>query len=283
MNVAVVYLMGQSNCWGQGSFHSQVTDPQYDTTPPNVFIWNKLAGSHPHAPEGDGTFVPLTTGFGFQNPPGSNADAIGCELQLVHVLRQRYDEPIYVIKCARGGTSLSPDPNRFEWSPLKTGELYDIWRDHYHAPAIELIRAQGNTPQCVGVAWCQGAADASINAPPGAADNYRQNLETLIQRVRADVGNPGVPFAIQRETNLDPALFPGLDLVRDAQTTVGKNDPLVATFNSDTRTLPNGRLAFEKHDGEHLTGNGQVDLGNGAGAQLLRLVGPNGPNVIAPL
>ena len=270
--VAVLYMMGQSNLWGDAAFHSKVDKPQYDTEPAGMFIWNKIAGNEPHTPGAPGDFVPLTTGFGFQNPPGSNPDAIGSEMQLSFRFRN-LGKDLYFIKTARGGTSIEPDPKRLDWSPESEGELYDVWNFHYHRAAIEWLYSRRKTPHLLGVFWAQGAGDATTNAPPGAAGNYEANLVNLMQRIRTDIGVPNASFAIQRETNLAARSHPGLQQVRDAQTAVGNADTRAITFNSDTIPGggPNGRDFYEKHDGEHYTGNGQVDFGNDAAGQLSRL------------
>ncbi|MCP3918987.1 MAG: sialate O-acetylesterase [bacterium] len=267
----VVFMMGQSNLFGQGSNHSDVTNPEYSITPADTFIWSKISTSTPFHPIDDGAFVPLTTGFGFQNPPGSNPDAIGSELMIAHEIDAfRSGKPVYFIKCARGGSSIALHILNFEWSVDSVNELVDVWREYYYEPAIQDLYAAGKNPYLFAVFWGQGASDASTIAPPNAAENYGFNLTRLMGNIRTTISLPNAPFVVQRETDLPPNQYPGTPLVRQAQEMIAKVDPYVVTFDTDSRTEKNV-MFYEKWDSEHFTGNGQRDFGRDAAGHMISL------------
>jgi sialate O-acetylesterase len=86
--------------------------------------------------------------------------------------------PIGVLACAHGGTSME------EWSPeLKVrggGSLYGSMLD----------RLQAAGGKVAGILWYQGESDANPESAPLFAERFRE----LVASVRADCGNPKLPF-----------------------------------------------------------------------------------------
>ncbi len=305
-NVNVVFLMGQSNCWGQGSTQTHVVRPPYALPIPNAFIWDKITTATPHTINGGGAWVALDRGFGFQGsggtaPSGTNADAIGCELQLAYRIRQAFpNEDVYISKCARGGAPLAATGAKIDWSP-STSELYDVWLQDYFTVPIDAIYTAGDTPKFFGAAWVQGAADADSQAD---ADAYEANLTTLLAQIRADVGGIGTKhIAIMRESNYRLTQHPFIKTVRDAQTAVAAADANATLFTTDTtRTavplynedgvIPNSlshyvetfpKIAVTEGgviDHEHFTGQGQFDLGNAIADALIPAAQASAPITI---
>lgn len=249
--------MGQSNALGQGSFHSEVTNPEYSANPDEVLIWDKLVRPTIYDPVDDGEFVPLTTGFGYSRPPGSNLDAIGCELQLAHRLRQQYDKPLFIIKLARGGTPLSFANHPVSWSPALSGNLWDLWRDYYFAPAMRILDLAGHTVSEMVMLWIHGAADSKREADANA---YLRNLRMLVKSMRQISQRPDLRVVVHRETDITPPTgFPFLQLVREAQERYCDDDTNSHWYPTD---------GIDKHDGEHFSGNGQVEVGNRAATTI---------------
>ncbi|MGQ9488906.1 MAG: sialate O-acetylesterase [Armatimonadota bacterium] len=86
--------------------------------------------------------------------------------------------PIGLVPCAHGGTSMT------QWSPdlahLRGGSLY--------GSMLRRFRAVGGKVK--GVLWYQGESDANPNDAPLFAERFTH----FIKRVRADFGDPGLPF-----------------------------------------------------------------------------------------
>ncbi|MGQ9738913.1 MAG: sialate O-acetylesterase [Armatimonadota bacterium] len=86
--------------------------------------------------------------------------------------------PIGLVPCAHGGTSMT------QWSPdlahLRGGSLY--------GSMLRRFRAVGGKVK--GVLWYQGESDANPNDAPLFAERFPH----FIKRVRADFGDPGLPF-----------------------------------------------------------------------------------------
>ena len=118
--------------------------------------------------------------------------------------------------------------------------------------------------------WHQGEADATSLTNANA---YEANLTDLISRVRQDVfGGNNAPFVIGSLSNSqDPSIeTPGSswNVLRQAQESVAANDTQVGFVNTDGYTTrPNEAIHFD-HEG-------QIDLGEGFAAEMLRLENTN--------
>ncbi len=127
---------------------------------------------------------------------GSKKDRIGPELQFGHVVGDRYEEPVVLIKVAWGGKSLAKD-FRPPSSGGEVGPYYTELIQHVrevlgdlkkHFPAY---RGQGY--EIVGFGWHQGWNDRINQA---FNDEYEKNLANFIRDVRKELGIEKLPFVI---------------------------------------------------------------------------------------
>lgn len=105
---------------------------------------------------------------------------------------RRTNVPIGLIPTAHGGTSMD------QWSP----SLKDKGGESLYGAMVRRVKAVGGKVK--GVLWYQGESDASVKAAPVFETKFKQ----LIEAVRADFGDPDLPFyyvQIGRHTSLaDP-------------------------------------------------------------------------------
>jgi alpha-galactosidase len=145
---------------------------------------------------------PLTVGFGVSK------DNIGPELMFGHVMGNRFDEPVLLIKTAWGGRSLaidfrSPSAGR----PAKVPTRKD-GKDPVGAAYADMLREardvlgdlksrfpafEGRGHRVAGFVWFQGWNDM-INAEYTA--EYSDNLTHFIRDLRKDFGVPDLPVVI---------------------------------------------------------------------------------------
>jgi len=174
----------------------------------------------------------LTAGYG---SPG----CIGPELELGHVLGNRYEEPVLLIKAAWGGRSLYRDfrspsaglPPRAalekmlaearQKKPEATlDEIQAAFGASYRAMLEEVNgtmtnlkehfpQLEGHEPELAGFIWFQGWNDM-INADYTA--EYTANLAHFIRDVRRDFKSPGLSFIVA-QMGVD-GLKPGASIER---------------------------------------------------------------------
>ena len=86
--------------------------------------------------------------------------------------------PIGLVACAHGGTSME------QWNPAKKGE----GGNSLYGSMLRQIKLAGGKVK--GVLWYQGESDAN----PEASKKYPQVFADFIASVRADLGQPDLPF-----------------------------------------------------------------------------------------
>ncbi len=91
---------------------------------------------------------------------------------------RRTGVPIGLLPCAHGGTSMD------QWSPA----LKDKGGDSLYGAMIRRVRLAGG--HVTGVLWYQGESDAGPEAQP----KFAQKFKDLIAAIRADFGQPELPF-----------------------------------------------------------------------------------------
>ena len=132
----------------------------------------------------------LTAGY------GARPDRIGPEFQFGHVVGDRIDDPVLLIKTAWGGKSLAKD-FRPPSSGGEVGPYYTKMLQHIkdvlaniksHVPGY---RGQGY--EIAGLGWHQGWNDR-VNQ--GFNDQYEKNLANFIRDVRKALGVKDLPFVI---------------------------------------------------------------------------------------
>lgn len=154
--VLVVEILGQSNSWGTKSFLEDVPPGSLENVGQS-FIWDKIGSLSAHDHVEDGAWAPLGVGFGRSGPR-----SFGPEMVLSQLVQRHLDRPLYIIKCSRGQTILAERAAVIDWSPDSVGEMFDLWRDYCHRPAMQALAAMHGPENIyyLGINWFQGAADA---------------------------------------------------------------------------------------------------------------------------
>ena len=234
---ALVVVAGQSNALGY-TLGPDDLPPHLRGPIARVMIWDSASQA----------FTPLQAGVntGTANNPG----AWGPEAQLA--FRWRQDHPcgdLYVVKYARGETGLARDPAHSDWSPSSAGEVWEKATAEVEA-AKATLRGQNQALRVGAVFWMQGETDAEDTRKAAA---YQQNLSSLVMHIRARWGDEQTRIYIGQIDD-PPGSVTGWDEVRRAQAAVAAATPEVHL--TDTDALPR-----QPSDGVHLTGAGQVGLG----------------------
>ncbi|HAH05819.1 MAG TPA: hypothetical protein DCM05_04705, partial [Elusimicrobia bacterium] len=147
-----------------------------------------------------------------------------------------------MIKYAVGGTNLA-----LQWNPAVPGSLYQNLVRHVEGALAALKAQTGMKGRVSGFFWMQGESDA---ADPNMTVLYAANLANLIARVRADFGDPDLPFVFGK---ISPSpLWRYGAYVRAAQQSVADSVPNTALFSADDLPL---------QDGAHYTTQGVLTLG----------------------
>lgn len=210
--------------------HAAIADPSLRLDSGGGFV--PLAPQHD--PSG-ATFGPTLAGF-------------GPELLLGRTLALEDDAPVAVLKFAFNGSDLAQD-----WNSLVPGSLYHQLLVEIGA-ARAVLESQGATVELASFCWMQGESDALDAAD---AWSYEWNLELFVERLRADLGAPGLPVVIGRLNQFidgpNETGFPYLYEVRDAQLAV--HALAGATHLVDTDRFTRGS------DEVHFDAWGQVELG----------------------
>ena len=257
----LVYLIGgQSNAGGRGDaskLPAPLAAPQKDVR----FYWHRSQTSENggHVLEDQWTDLAPGSGHGVTKPVYPKE--FGPEVSFGRALADAHPkEKIALIKYTHGGTSLSAN-----WS--EKGPMYKTFVATSQA-ALAAMKAAGHTYELRGMIWQQGENDA---AGPAAAA-YQANLTNLIARIRKDLfENKPLPFVIgglsdsQNPEIKTPGT--GWNLVRKAQEAVAKTLPKTGFVNTD---------GFSTRTGEaiHFSHEGQIALGKGHAAEMLRLEKP---------
>jgi Carbohydrate esterase, sialic acid-specific acetylesterase len=159
----VVLLVGQSNMAGRGRVTTE------DRTPvPHVWMLDRT-----------GSWVPAVEPMHFDKPtagvgPGR---AFGVELA------RASGHEVGLVPAAVGGSSITL------WVP---GAYDSVTRTHPYDDALRRVRLATQRGPLVAVLWHQGEADAN----PDRAPEYSARLRALIERLRSDLGTPGVPVLV---------------------------------------------------------------------------------------
>jgi len=226
----VVICAGQSNMLGKRSTVAELPE-ELQGAQKNLLI-----------NMGSNGWEPLVPGksYGKYQPKG-----FGPEVAFAQALSAALNEPIGIIKHSQGGTNLA-----IQWSGGKPYERL--------AEVVEKAKASKNI-EIIGMLWMQGESDSKEQA---MAENYKANLEALIQRCRTDFESPNMIFIAGR-TNPQGDRFAFSDVVRKAQETCGSAN--YAYIDCDT--LP------KVDDGVHYTTAGVVEMGQRFSNAMLTLIG----------
>lgn len=176
-------LAGQSNMQGVGDRHDEDTpDPQVHTFSMS-YEW-RLAQEPLHTlPESpDPVHFDQNKSDEDRQKEISNwrdgAKGAGLGLPFAKEMLRRTGRPVGLIASAHGGTSMG------QWDPA----LKDKGGASLYGSMLQQVAAAGGKVR--GVLWYQGESDAN----PDASPIFPASLRALIAAMRADFGNPELPF-----------------------------------------------------------------------------------------
>ncbi len=173
-------LAGQSNMEGNGYVETESADPSPVLTfgSRGEMSW-KPAAEPLHSAKNPGQ------GAGWAAAPLGRPLAqpvikgVGPGLTFARDHFARVKQPVGLIPCAVGGTSLA------QWDPGKRADSKSLY-------GAMLAKVKASGAKVAGVLWYQGEADAVGGAESAAS--YGKRFEAFIAAVRADLGNPELPF-----------------------------------------------------------------------------------------
>jgi hypothetical protein len=276
----VFLLAGQSNMAGVGGYSGYLpantypwTDPPYGQPPfppcpapynqplAAVQFWNYAPDLNPGGYEiqpgaGNG-WIPLQNGYGSLKL--DHGPQFGPELSFGAKLHELYpNDEIYLVKYARGGTSLAN-----QWNP-STGSCYTMFKSRVQA-AMANLAANGKNPTIAGMIWMQGEDDSVVAS---YAQAYQTNLQNLVAGVRSDFG-VAMKFVAGRISYMGTR-FGGTtatcNQVRNAQWNISSYVSNASCIDTDGL-----QWAYWGHFGTQ----GQIDLGNRFAAEFAPVPEPS--------
>ena len=135
-------------------------------------------------------------------PRDGRVVGIGLGLPFAKEMVRRTGVPVGLVPCAVGGASLA------QWSPDLRGQL----RRSLYGNFLARARLAGAAKA---ILWYQGEADASALE---TANTYGERFQTLVRTMRADLGQPQLPFYYaQLSRYVVGKGYEGWDTVREAQ------------------------------------------------------------------
>jgi sialate O-acetylesterase len=137
----------------------------------------------------------------------------GLGLPFAAALVESTGVPIGLVACAHGGTSME------QWNPSKKGQ----GGNSLYGSMLRHVRLAGGKVK--GVLWYQGESDAS----PAASKVYAKVFKDFIAAVRADFGQPELPFYLVQIGRFVNAGDPkGWNTVQEAQRVLPERVPNTA-------------------------------------------------------
>ncbi len=215
---AKVYLMaGQSNMQGHGSNSELPFTSGADLVDvrDDVFMQNVISNTR--------ALSGLAPGYGERN------SKFGVELKMGNVLGDVLDEPVYMFKGSKGGTTLD---NTAHWRPLahggEEGNLYDQLMTGFTQFLQDEFISNNIEYEIAGFVWFQGYNDTF-----GTEHLYENHLRNLISSVRSDLNQPNLPVII---TQINDNRGSAGDIVMAAQATVANEDEFASlVYTGDQR------------------------------------------------
>lgn len=284
----VFLLAGQSNMEGHGVVDlddardyngGKGSLAHFLAEPANAAAWGDLRGPDGRFAVRDDVFVryrnehgttkagPLSVGFAVYD----DVHHFGPELGLGRQLGRRWHQPVLLVKTAWGGKSLAVD-FRPPGAGGNLGPYYTRMLAEYRDALAALPRefpelAASHTPNLQGIVWFQGWNDGCDDR---AAAAYRENLVQLVLDLRAEFGDPTLPFVVGETGNMDN------QTLRDGQRDAC-SDPRVGPFVRFVPTRAFLRAAADSPNtghGHHWFGNGEsyLRIGDALGEVLGELV-----------
>lgn len=259
-DVHIYFIGGQSNGTGRANAAdippaSPLAGPQTD-----VGFWYSKTLSATNNTLPTDTLIDLAPGSGHGQVSPVYSTEFGPELGFGRTLADALPgQNILLVKATHGGSNLASD-----WAA--GGARYTNFINTANA-AMAQVLANGDNPIATGMIWVQGEADAGNTT---RANNYQANMIDLIDRVRDDLfGGDPAPFVLSRlSDNQYGSLTTNINTVRAAQDFVGSNVANTAVVNTDDDLL----FTTRPGDAIHFDANGQINLGQALGTEMVALV-----------
>jgi hypothetical protein len=209
---------------------------------------------------------------------GAGPDVIGPEFGIGWALDQHHAEPVLLIKTAWGGKDLFTDfrsPSAVARRGGRIGSYYSMMFDQVRQVLgdldTEFPELAGMGYQIAGFAWHQGWND---NTHPVMTEAYEANLVDFIKDLRAEFGQPGLPFSIGA-TGHHGAAAKGVIFSQLALADPARHPDLAGTvFSADTRTFWREHTASPTNDASHWNANGESYflIGDAMGRGLVEML-----------
>ena len=205
---------------------------------------------------------PLGIGFSVYG----DAHHFGPELQFGHVVGDRFDNQVLLIKTAWGGKSLfkdfRPPSSGGEVGPYYTKMLAEI-REALANLGADFPAYHGEGYELAGLVWYQGWNDGT-NAKT-AVPEYERNLVNLIKDVRRELNVPKLPVVIGELTGPWVKAEGGWEKLRQAQASAASRPE----FAGNVLYIPTHNFVRQPQDSPN-PGHGHHEFGN---AETYFLVG----------
>lgn len=246
---------GQSNAVGYATDTALLTGglASWDVTQPNVLYSGPQESPvnwQPLTPPSQSAQVASGSGFGPELSTGETiSNALG-------------GEQVAEVKFAVNGTNLYS-----QWNPSTPGGLYSQMVAQVQTALADLpVQQPGVTGKVAGFFWMQGESDVGRTTA-----QYQTDLTNFIAAVRAQFGDPNLPFIF----GLINDAGPGTDLIRQAQENVA------ATVSNAILVDTDGYPRDTPGDDIHFNTQGTIDLGIGFGDAFLTTVVPEPSSIVA--
>lgn len=206
-------LLGQSNMSGQGVV-AELSEEQLKLPKNVTFIL--------HGSEASINYIPK----------------FGPEVSFAQTIAKKHpQESVRLIKFAPGGSLMK------DWISKQSGKHYDT--------LIKQAKKSNNgrLPQVHGVLWMHGERDTKSKQ---LADDYENQLTSLVSMLKSDFKNPNLPVVIGR-ISIPKAFRPAVTEVRNAQQNVANRSPSISIISTDDLSTGSDKVHFDT--------NGQLLLG----------------------
>lgn len=237
--IPLILMAGQSNMEGMG-WNGRLSE-SLKRRQSGRWIYSPTRQKDGHSPDRFCRWYPLSPGFGYgvqHSRDGVHpSNRFGVELTFSERMRElRPELPLALIKVAKGGSSLTPDPpsDWGTWDP----DLADRGvqnQFHYLKQAIRHARSLPIPENDKTVAsrpslfvWIQGESDAAFGKK--IASEYEWRLRSFLKRIRTLAGVPDLPVLLVEVTTLGrlangkPSM-PWAEIINRAQEQVAGEEP----------------------------------------------------------
>jgi alpha-galactosidase len=219
----------------------------------------------------------LKVGYSQSRNPGW----FGPEYGFGWAVGDHFKQPVLIIKIAWGGKSLHADfrpPSAVKARGGEVGPYYkailDYSNDVLSTLGTEFPEWKGKGYRIAGIGWHQGWND---RVDPKASADYEKNLVDLIKDLRAEFGNPKLPFSITTTSMAPPKEVTAVELAQLAVGDPEKHPEFKGTvITTDVRPFWRDASVSPSNFGYHWNHNGESTYLNGRamGRAMLKLVGP---------